>query len=376
MSFNKDNKETNIVVKNNELETSMRIIKIENIEGNETLGRDILSESGLILMSAGTRIKKEYILKLKELGVDSIYIEDEYSQGLFVDNSSEERIKIQCELTVKNIIERFSYIGTKELKELSSVAEEIILDVLEEPNVMYNISGIRDNSKNTYAHSINVCTLSVFLALNMKLSKSKAREIAIGSLLHDIGYQYVGEDFSQKDREKLTNNEKKELKKHVIYGYEALKDETWLTSVSKDIILYHHERIDGTGYPFGVNGDRIKIGSKIVSVCNVFDKKIYGFHTQKTKVHHAFEYIMSLSGTWLDSNVVKVFYDCVAAYPNGTTVITNDSNIGIVIRQNKRFPTRPVIRLIKNKHGEKYLDWIEKDLTQNLTLFIKDTIDI
>ena len=56
--------------------------------------------------------------------------------------------------------------------------------------------------------------------------------------------------------------------------------------------------------------------------------------------------------------------------------ITNDSNIGIVIRQNKKFPTRPVIRLIKNKHGEKYLDWIEKDLTQNLTLFIKDTIDI
>lgn len=368
-------KKTNIIVTNNELETSMRMLRIDNIKGNEVLARDILSGSGIVLMSAGTHIKKEYRLKLKELGVDAIYIEDEYSQGIVEETSSENSIKIQCEHTIKNIIERFSYIGTKELKEVSSVAEEIIMDVLEEPGVMYNISGIRDNSMNTYSHSINVCTLSVFIALNMKLPKSKAREIAIGSLLHDIGFQYIGKDLSQLDRSKLTDNEKKELKKHVIYGYEALKDETWLTSVSKDIILYHHEKIDGTGYPFRVLGNKIKIGSKIVAVCNEFDKKIYGFHDHKVKVHHAFEYIMSLSGTWFDNNVVKTFYDCVAAYPNGTTVITSDNNIGIVIRQNKRFPTRPIIRLIKDQYGDKYHDWVEKDLTKNLSLFIKDTLD-
>lgn len=372
----KRNKETNIVVNNKEFETNIRKINVGMIKGNEILARDILSESGTILISTGTHIKKDYILRLKELGVNEIYVEDEYSQGIVEGIISERVIKIQCEETVKDIIERFSYSGTNELKEISSVAEDIILDVLESSEVMYNISGIRDNSKKTYAHSINVCTLSVFVALNMKLSKEKAREIAIGSLLHDIGYQYIGKDYSEVDREKLSKEEKKELKKHVIYGYEALKNENWLTSVSKDIILYHHERIDGSGYPFHLKDDRIKIGSKIVAVCNEFDKRVYGFHEKKVKVHHAFEYIISLSGTWLDRKVVKTFYESVAAYPNGTTVITSKGDIGVVIRQNRKLPTRPVIRLIKNQFGEKYNDWIEEDLTKKLTLFIKDSIDI
>lgn len=148
----------------------------------------------------------------------------------------------------------------------------------------------------------------------------------------------------------------------------------WLTQISKDIIISHHERLDGTGYPFHIREDRIKIGSKIAAVCDEFDSKVYGNLTTKLKVHDAIDYIVSQAGVLFDFTVVKAFVDSVAAYPTGALVITNKEEVGIVLRQNHKCPTRPVIRIIKNIEGNRPLVWTEKDLTKELTLFITDTI--
>ena len=94
----------------------------------------------------------------------------------------------------------------------------------------------------------------------------------------------------------------------------------------------------------------------------------------KMKVHDAIDYIVSQAGVKFDFNVIKAFVDSVAAYPTGALVITNQEEVGIVLRQNPKCPTRPVIRIIKNKDGDKPEEWIEKDLTKELTLFITDTI--
>ena len=68
--------------------------------------------------------------------------------------------------------------------------------------------------------------------------------------------------------------------------------------------------------------------------------------------------------------------ESVAAYPNGTIVITNEKETGIVLRQNAKCPTRPVIRIITDCNGNKVTSWIEKDLKKELTLFIRDTIEM
>lgn len=353
----------------------MRKVSIKALKGNEKLAMDVYSESGIILMSKGIIVKKEYISRLKELSIDYLYVEDDLSKGIKVDKILEIQIKKQCEATVKDILERFTYSAASELETLTGVAEEIILDILEEPEVMFNISGVRKKSENTYAHCVNVCTLSVLVAIKMKLPPNKVREIAIGSLLHDIGYNYIANDYSDVDMTMLSPDQVREIKKHVIYGYSAVEKEAWLSSVSKDIILTHHERIDGSGYPFHLNDERIKLGSKIVAVCDEFDSKVYGFYTNKMKVHETIEYIMSLSGLRYDFSVVRTFYDSVAAYPNGTTVVTNQGETGIVLRQNKKCPTRPIIRIVIDKNGNNCNEWIEKDLTKDLTLFIDDTIE-
>jgi HD-GYP domain len=353
----------------------MRKISVDTLKGNEILAKDIYSISGIILMAAGTVVHKEYVARMKDLKIDFIYVEDELSKGIKEDEIIETQIKKQCQETVKNILEKYAYCGNAELENLKCVAEEIIYDLLEQPQVMFNITGVRKKSEGVYSHSLNVCALSVFIALRMKIPRKKINEIAVGSLLHDIGYNYLATDYLNMDYDKIEEKDRSEIKKHVIYGYSAVENEKWLSSVAKDIILSHHERINGTGYPFHVTEEKIKIGSKIVAVCDEFDKLVYGIMMPKMKVHEAIEYVIGQGGVLFDMNVVQIFNESVAAYPNGTMVITNDEEKGIVLRQNVKCPTRPVIRIIKNKNNETYEEWVERDLTKDLTLFIKDTIE-
>lgn len=352
----------------------MRRILIDSIKGNELLAKDIISESGNVIMATGSVVKKEYLNRLISLGISDIYIEDEFSMGIDYADNIEEVIKEQCQSIVKEIIEKYSYQGYGELEEIRDVAEEIIDDILKQKEIMFSISGIRRKSESTYSHSINVCALSVLLSLRMKLSMSKVRDIAIGSLLHDIGYNSMTFDYLSKEYDMFTKVEKKELMKHVIYGYTSVVKEDWLTPTAKDIILSHHERENGTGYPFHKQGDKIKIGSKIVAVCDVFDSMVYGFLLPKMKVHDSINYIISQAGIKFDFKVVNYFMESVAAYPNGTAVLTNGGEIGIVLRQNQKCPTRPVLRIVQDKKGNKIKSWVEKDLKFELTLFITDTV--
>lgn len=353
----------------------MRRMLLDSIKGHELLAKDIISNSGIVIMSAGSVIKKEYVRRLSELDIYYVYVEDELSMGIEDKDNIEEKIKEQCQEIVRNIIDKYSYQGNGELENIQEVAEQIIGDMIGQPEVLFNISGVRRKSESTYSHSINVCALSVLLALRMKMPKLKVREIAVGSLLHDIGYNSMQFDYINAQFNEFNKIEQKELMKHVIYGYSSVIKEDWLTLASKDIILCHHERIDGSGYPFHKKGDKIKAGSKIVAVCDTFDSLVYGFLCPSMKVHHAIDYIVSQAGVKFDFEIVNCFIETVAAYPNGTMVITNTGEKGIVIRQNSKSPTRPVLHMISDAHGNKYPSWVEKDLNKELTLLIEDTIE-
>jgi HD-GYP domain-containing protein (c-di-GMP phosphodiesterase class II) len=352
----------------------MRIISLDSIRGNERLAKDIINQNETVLMTAGTVVRKEYINRLKDLDIEYIYVEDEIGKGINLADSLEFQIKEQCQKAVQNILQKYSYHNNSELEEITLVADEIIYDIMQEPEVIYNLSSIRNKSESTYAHSLNVCALSVILAFRLKLQKKRIREIAIGALLHDIGFTYISLDYQNIDLDNCLDKERKEIKKHIIYGYSAIEKMDWLAPVSKDIVISHHERLDGSGYPFHLKENKIKIGSKIVAVCDEFDSIVYGNLMKKMKVHDAIDYIVSQAGVKFELSVVKAFVASVAAYPTGALVTTNEEEIGIVLRQNPKCPTRPVIRIIRNKEGKKPEEWVEKDLTKKLTLFITGTI--
>lgn len=353
----------------------MRKILVDSIKGNEKLAKDIYNNRGTLLMPEGITIKKSYVEKLKELQIDYIYVNDEISKGIDENQIIENQIKLQCADTIRDIMERCACDGNAKFGKTRDVVNDIITDMLAQPEIVYNISGVRQKSEEIYAHSLNVCALSVLLALRMRLPKPKVYDIAVGAVLHDIGYCNVPVDIRTRNPIDYSEAERKEMKMHVVYGYSMLEDEEWLSHTAKDIVFQHHERLDGSGYPLHLTGNRIGMGSKIVAVSDAFDNIVYGNYELKLKVHEAIEYIVAKSSSEFDRQVVDIFSQSVAAYPNGTIVITSMDDVGIVLRQNSSFPTRPVIRLLKKSDGVEYSSWVEKDLVKELSLFIKDTIE-
>lgn len=348
----------------------MRKVKVEEIREKQKLGRTIYSSQNAVILSKGTFVTVEYAKKLKSLNIDEIYIEDEISRGVREEEVIENHIKDLCYKKVKEAINRFSYSSEGESAKLKMAADEIITEILDNKNVMYNIAGVRHKSESLYSHCLSVCALSTLISLKMELPRDTVKSIAEGAILHDIGVHYTSLNIEQCDVENLTIEEQRELRKHVIYGYNVVKEAEWLSPLAKNIMLSHHECLDGTGYPFHVSGEHLKLGVRIVAICDLFDCMVYGFLRKKEKVHLAIEYIVSEANLKYDARIVEIFQKSIAAYPNGTIVITNTGEKGIVLRQNNNFPTRPVLKIIGDVNGSMRKEYIEKDLTKHLTIFI------
>lgn len=356
----------------------MKRISVDAIKDGYILAKDVISAANVVLMIQGTVLKEEYIQRLKDLHISYIYVNESemIEEGTsLVEPIIEEVIQKQCQEIVKDTMQRYSYSAHEKLQEIVKIAEEIMVDVLSQPEVMYNISCVRTKSESLYSHSLNVSALSVLLAMCANLPKKKIKDVAIAGLLHDIGFNSMDPKWQKVIYENCTDEEKKEIKRHVIQGFSEVENQNWLSKAVKEVILQHHERLDGSGYPFHMTGDRLRMEVKIVSLCDEFDHMVYGHMTKRYKVHEAMDFLLSQAGVQFDFDLVQMFMESVAAYPVGTIVRTNSQEVGVVVRQNYKFPTRPVIRILEDENGCKCTEWIEKDLTKCLTLFIIDTLE-
>lgn len=315
----------------------MKLKGVDTLKGNEVLARAVMTSNYNELLAAGTTLKLEYIEKLKELDIKEVYIkcdEKHYKKVDILKKDVEETIKMQ----VKNIIEKHTYAHNENLMQLNQAAESIISNILSEKEVVERIYDIKERSGDIYEHCISITSLAILTALKLSMSHEEIHDIGVACLLHDLGLRYLTIDYLNKEIDEMSESEKNEYKKHSVYGYSALKNEWWISTESKEIILSHHETIDGCGFPLHLT--EISKACKIVSVCDTFDEMICGIGRKRCKVWEAVEYLKKNRGIKYDKEIVNVFLEFTAVYPAGSTVLTNKNEEAIVISQNKEFPDR------------------------------------
>ncbi|MFH1892708.1 MAG: HD-GYP domain-containing protein [Candidatus Zixiibacteriota bacterium] len=123
----------------------------------------------------------------------------------------------------------------------------------------------------TYTHSVNVCTFAIALANQLGITNSdELKTLGQGALLHDVGKSRISERILKK-KSSLNNAEIEIIRKHPRWGQEILKESDIIPETAYYPVLQHHERIDGSGYPYGVAGHEIHDFGKIVAICDVFD---------------------------------------------------------------------------------------------------------
>ncbi len=272
---------------------------------------------------------------------------------------------------VKSILEKHTYSHNNKLVELCQPADYIIPNMRQEDEVGEQIYDIKERTSDIYEHSINLCSLATIVALKMELPQQTVHDIGVSSLLHDLGLRYLAIDFGYQDLSELSEREFAEYKKHPVYAYTALRDETWISNESKNMILYHHERLDGSGYP--LKATDISKECRIIQVCDAFDEMICGIGCRRKKVYEAVEYLKSNKDIKFDSKIVDIFLEFTAVYPTGTIVRTSEGETGVVLYQNKQSPDRPVIRITKDRNGIA-VDKV-KDLSEISNVYVEEVIE-
>lgn len=353
----------------------MRKVLVDKVREGMVLARTLHSYDGNILLNAGIILKNSYIEKFSDLGIREVYVEDEISRDIVLKDVVSEETRFEARINIKNAMDSIRYGSSLDVKPIRNSVCNMIDELMDVKDTMVNLQDLKSNDQYTFSHSVNVCVLSLITGISMKFEEDKLRELGIGAMLHDVGKTRIPAKILNKPGS-LTTEEFDIVKKHTNYGYELLKKSKMLSTYASYIALTHHERYDGEGYPLGLRGEEIHEFARIVSVADVYDAitsdRVY---KKRVNINEAVEYLIGMGDHQFDYNIVRSFIEHITIYPPGTCVLLNDGEKAIVVDVNKKYPNRPIIRILVDREGQIPREPVEIDLTKNNTLLISEIID-
>ena len=354
----------------------MRRMQLDNIKPGMRLAKAIFTSDGRVLLTSGIELKDNYIERLRTQGINDIFIEDEISAGVEIPEVICEGTRLEAKAIVKNLMDDRNFAGSINSGRVKEIINKIMDELLSNRDVLVNLSEIKSVDDYTFEHSVNVCVLSLITGIGLGFNINRLKDLGIGAILHDIGKLKIPEEILKKPSQ-LSVEEFEEIKKHTIYGYEILKDNSNISMVSAFIAFGHHERYDGSGYPLQLRGENIHQCARIVAVADVYDAlpsdRVY---RRTLRRHEVVEYITSLGSHHFDKDIVEQFIKYIAVYPVGTGVVLNTRERGLVVRVEKSMPTRPVVKIIYNEKGQKLINYSEIDLSKKLNIHVVDSCEL
>lgn len=354
----------------------MRRISINNVKEGMKLAKSIYSADGYVLLVEGILLKQAYIDRLEHFNVSEIYIDDEISEDIIINDVISDRTRTEAKVLVKKLMDDYKTNRRFNSDSSKLMVNRIIDELLENREIIVNLSDIKTIDDYTFSHSVNVCILSLITGIKLGLDQLKLRDLGVGALLHDIGKVLIPEEILKKPAE-LSLEEFDKIKEHTTLGYNIVKSDPNVSALSANVVLAHHERWDGSGYPRQIAGDSIHLFSRIVAIADVFDAlssdRIY---KKKMKTYEVIEYITTIGAQCFDQQILECFVKSIPIYSIGTSVLLNTGEKGIIVDVNKAFPTRPIVRIVYMPDGTKAESFEEIDLTKRLNIFITDTCEI
>lgn len=150
------------------------------------------------------------------------------------------------------------------------LVEEISASVSRNESALISLVRLKSRDDYTYMHSVAVCALMVALAKELNLSDAETKQAGLAGLMHDIGKAVVPLDLLNKPGA-LTNDEFELIKQHPSLGHQILLQANFEDQITLDVCLHHHEKVDGHGYPDGLQDGQISFYAKMGAVCDVYD---------------------------------------------------------------------------------------------------------
>jgi putative nucleotidyltransferase with HDIG domain len=232
------------------------------------------------------------------------------------------------------------------IQDVEDMAASINESIRRNQNALSCFTRLRHKDEYLIEHSFSVAVLLGMLARSMGYSNDDLHQVVTGGLLHDIGKINVPDAILNKPGS-LNSDEWEEMKRHVIYGEEILRQTDNLPSKILQICSQHHERFDGTGYPRGLSAGALSEHGKMGAVVDVYDAitadRVYHRGIPPTA---SMKKLLEWSDGHLDKAISYQFIACMSIYPAGSLVELEQRKIALVIEPNLRQQHKPLVKVI------------------------------
>ncbi|MFZ4538110.1 HD-GYP domain-containing protein [Propionivibrio sp.] len=225
------------------------------------------------------------------------------------------------------------------------LVEEITDSVSRNPGALISLARLKTADDYTYMHSVAVCALMVALSRQLSLDEAQTRSAGIAGLLHDLGKALMPMEVLNKPG-KLTDEEFAIIKKHPEEGHKLLLASTGADAIALDVVLHHHEKTDGSGYPKHLKDSEISLFAKMGAVCDVYDaitsnRPYKSGWDPSESIHRMAEWTKG----HFDPTIFQAFVKSLGIYPIGSLVKLNSGRLGVVIEQAEKSLLTPRVKV-------------------------------
>lgn len=256
----------------------------------------------------------------------------------------------QCEKDYHRTIKQVSVVMQKLMTgsdeaavEADRLIQDIVDSLLMDQEAIVHLVNVKSKDDTAFYHTLNVAILAMVLGREYGLSAEEAKLVGMGALFHDIGKNKIPKKLLYK-RGSLTPAEAKILQMHPQYGHQMMSQIESFPRDALQIILTHHEAIDGSGYPKGLRDADISILSKITAIANSYDNLCNKLDpTESMTPYESLCHLFCRQKQQLDATLMQRFISCMGVYPPGTIVKLKNEMVGMVVSINPNKPLRPSI---------------------------------
>ena len=267
-------------------------------------------------------------------------------------------------------------ITQEEQKGITAMAEKFVNQLSSGNDNILNLVNLvssGDYGDYIYSHSVNVCILAVDVGIGLGCGRAELMDMGITALLHDIGMLKFKDLYDQ--MRNLTETEYNTIKNHPVVGSEIIKELEGIDKRIASFILHVHERMDGSGYPWGLKGDAITLYGRVMGAVDVYEA-ITHLRPYRDNIHPC-EVMKQLvdSKKYFDRRIMKVLIERIASpFPVGSYVQLSSGEKARVIKRNLDCLLRPTVAIIYDANGERLEKTTIVELGKYPTTYIKNCL--
>lgn len=312
------------------------------------LKTDLFNHLGTVVLPAGTILTMRQLERLVEHDIRLT------EANIVIDIRNEGELLQVIDQAVFQVQSVFDEIRATNKIPISDVRDHIIpsiYEAAEHRDIFKIFASLQAKDDYTYRHNFAVGVIATLLGRWLNLSEHELAGLTIAATLHDVGKMRIPVHILTKPG-KLTPEEYNLIKKHTVFGYDMIKSTTGASETDALVALQHHERQDGTGYPYNLYGNQIHDFSRIVAVADVFhamtSKRSY---RNPSPFYHILREMHDNRFGAFDPKVISVFLERMMPSLIGNRVQLTDQREGVVIMIHAHDPIRPLVQV-----GSEYID--------------------